>query len=78
MTPKDWVMTMTEGSGRLRTDANPFDADDQTQQHLKRAMELVEVEARSSGSVDNRTLYDAMTHLRAAAVMDIVDGDGDV
>lgn len=61
-------------TGEYRTDENPFGADDQQQQHLLRAMELVEKEALG-GQVDQRTLYDAVAHLRMAAVKSIMEGD---
>lgn len=50
-------------------------SDDLADQHLKRAMELIEQEFVAGGEIDQRKVFDAMAHLRTGAVMNIMGDD---
>lgn len=54
-----------------RTDENPMAADDVGEQHLKRAIEILEHEAED-GEIDQRAVFDAMAHMRVATVRNII------
>lgn len=56
----------------MRTDEDPLAADDQSNQHLLRALELLELEA-GVGEIDQRVLFDVMAHIRIAAVREVID-----